>query len=332
MSRRAAFTLIELLCVIAIIGLVIALLLPAVQSAREASRRMQCANNLKQMGLGEAVHERTYRFFATNACEEWQPSNIRANWPVQLLPYIDEAALFERWARISGYNGQQPQGGDLRPVFSFPVKGFYCPTRRAPEAYPYTYYGGAFANFYKPTMCKIDYALNGGNLHFVGTATTAHVPRKDLGLWDSNFELTWDPVRQQASSRVVAAKVRAKDIRDGLSKTYMIGEKTVVADKYTDGGSVGDGTIWQCRDQQCIRNGDLPPSRDPLKNPTYPYSVDGFDCGADYSCMQFGSAHAKCWQAVFCDGSVHQLLYSIDHSIHKALVTRAGGETVSAAY
>jgi len=314
--------------VISIIGIVIALLLPAVQGARETARRTQCANNFKQMGLGEIVYERTYGYYATRAWEEFNGQHQQPNWPVALLPHVDEAGLFGRWARAFGYNGQTPQPGEVLSIYSFPVRGFYCPIRRAAEAYPYFAHT---AIFYGSAMCKIDYALNGGNLHFVGTATTAHVPLKDLGLWDTKIESTWDDTRQQAGSRAVAAKVRAKDIRDGLSKTYMIGEKTVAANSYTNGGSLGDGTIYQCRDEECIRNGDLPPSPDPAKNPTSPWDVDGFHCGAHFTCMQFGSAHTKCWQAVFCDGSVHQLIYSMDHSTHKALATRAGGDLPNSA-
>src|SRR3989304_5587049 len=97
--RRLAFTLVELLVVIAIIGVLVALLLPAVQAAREAARRMQCGNNLKQIGL--AMHN------YADANKKFAPGNItdgdccgtlsHITWPISILPYVEQSALSERY-------------------------------------------------------------------------------------------------------------------------------------------------------------------------------------------------------------------------------------------
>ena len=96
-SRRpAAFTLVELLVVIAIIGILVALLLPAVQAAREAARRTQCANNLKQIGLALQNYESTYRVFPPSLT--LPASRIGDSWSAQarILPFLEQAALAGR--------------------------------------------------------------------------------------------------------------------------------------------------------------------------------------------------------------------------------------------
>src|SRR6476660_8576382 len=91
----AGFTLVELLVVIAIIGILIALLLPAVQAAREAGRRIQCSNNLRQMALGVHLFEDTYHRLPTGGKTPWNWDNPQGNdfgpgWPVQILPFIEQ--------------------------------------------------------------------------------------------------------------------------------------------------------------------------------------------------------------------------------------------------
>ena len=86
------FTLVELLVVIAIIGILIALLLPAVQAAREAARRAQCSNNLKQIGLGVHNYESAHKAFPAGNYQ-----SVHGTWLVGLLPYVEHQALFDRY-------------------------------------------------------------------------------------------------------------------------------------------------------------------------------------------------------------------------------------------
>ncbi|QDU38234.1 putative major pilin subunit [Maioricimonas rarisocia] len=130
---REGFTLIELLVVIAIIAILVALLLPAVQQAREAARRSQCKNNLKQLGLAFHNYYDVYRVLpdggrdrGTDPCSGCCSADNRGewNWMYQILPYIEQTNLYN-----------EPSDNE---VYRTPVSVYYCPTRRRPARYPTT--------------------------------------------------------------------------------------------------------------------------------------------------------------------------------------------------
>ncbi len=129
--RRNAFTLIELLVVIAIIGILVSLLLPAVQQVREAARRTECLNNLKQIGLACANFESARRHFPTagGSAQDFWPNSFgnresyeAAGWMYQIMPYIEQDNLHRQRKQL-GWDG-----GDF-PLISTPIKSYQCPSR-----------------------------------------------------------------------------------------------------------------------------------------------------------------------------------------------------------
>ena len=137
---REGFTLIELLVVIAIIAVLIALLLPAVQQAREAARRTQCKNNLKQIGLALHNHHDTYLRFPPGGAMDQQPVGTVSNpgsgsawgssWMVYILPYIDQANIFSSW-QFSGNSGAF-NGNNNGLVTGKKIPGYMCPSSSMP--------------------------------------------------------------------------------------------------------------------------------------------------------------------------------------------------------
>src|SRR5262245_33884788 len=128
---RPAFTLIELLVVIAIIAILIGLLVPAVQKVREAAARMQCSNNLKQIGLALHNHESTYGYFPTsgaqsNALDAANQPFATRGWAAQILPYVEQDNL-DRIVKQTGANNWSSTLGKA-PV-EIPIKTYSCPSR-----------------------------------------------------------------------------------------------------------------------------------------------------------------------------------------------------------
>ena len=161
-SRRRAFTLVELLVSIAIIGLLFGLLLPAVQAAREAGNRTKCKNNLRQLGLAFHLHHDVYHFLPTGGWDWWEPPTYvggeptvgakqGAGWGFQILPYIESAAVWRGGGATTDTQRILNAIGATNDIF-------FCPSRRAPQRLRYSdplYLGGIYAEH---ALC--DYAAS----------------------------------------------------------------------------------------------------------------------------------------------------------------------------
>lgn len=148
-SDRAGFTLIELLVVIAIIAVLIALLLPAVQQAREAARRTQCKNNLKQLGLALHNFHDTYLRFPPGCAQDQVPFGTHASgsgwgssWKVYILPYVDQAPMFSKWLFDGGSSGYT-HGTNMPLTNGLMIASYRCPSSSVPERYASSNNNGA---------------------------------------------------------------------------------------------------------------------------------------------------------------------------------------------
>ncbi len=218
--KYRAFTLIELLVVIAIIAILIALLLPAVQQAREAARRSQCKNNLKQLGLaiynycdnnGSKLPSNTGRRIASGGWEVCCDNG--ANYLTHLLPYIDQAALFKS-INFSGNNGKYPlPSSNPIPFQNVILPQLRCPSDTADGAQPYTNY---CASQGPQTAC-----IPGGTTCALYAAIQTTYPQVQFG---SCNQMNADPnnVKGVISNQGYSARLR--DVTDGLSTTIFMGE------------------------------------------------------------------------------------------------------------
>src|SRR4029453_11728577 len=205
LHTRDAFTLIELLVVIAIIAVLIGLLLPAVQQSREAARRAQCSNHLKQISLG--IHN-------FEDAQQTLPSSRlgpqHATWFVQILPYIEQSSLYNAWNLTNTYYMQQATVRTAHAGVSL------CPPGRSPmlsAQFEVSSTGLPDTQQYPGALG--DYAANGGQ--FAGSIV-------DNPLCNG---VMCAPSSRLARDQVVETKsqTRLRDILDGTSQTFLIGEK-----------------------------------------------------------------------------------------------------------
>jgi prepilin-type N-terminal cleavage/methylation domain-containing protein len=316
-GRQKAFTLVELLVVIAIIGILIALLLPAIQAAREAARRLECQNHLKQLGLAVLGFNDAQKNLPSGGYGYmWAPHpdrgfgiNLPGSWIYSVLPFMESKAMTQYGAGVGFDNMTDSillKGNKM--LLETPLGVLNCPTRRPAITYAVSP-GIWFVK--KPFLCddltvgsRTDYAANSGEL-IAGFGTgPGSLPCPASYVFP-------DPVY---CSGVIFAhhQFKLREILDGTSKTYLIAEKNVNPDHYRTGLDLGDDQGPYVADERdsarfAAANYYLPPMRD--------------RAGADGS-WQFGSAHAAAFNAVFCDGSVHSISYDITERNHRRLCNR----------
>lgn len=309
------FTLVELLIVISIIGILIAVLLPAVQVAREAGRRAQCKSNLKQLGLAMDNHVSAYQRYPSNGWGHlWIGNPDRGTgmeqpggWIYNILPDLEQDQLRNRG------RGMEPaaQRQELSMLMQMPLPLLTCPTRRPGAVAPADPRWIPRNAEWMPEVAKSDYAVNGGDFFtedsvYEGPLT---LEEGDSGLykWSNPAKLTG--VGYQRS------EVQPAMIEDGLSQTYLIGEKNVCQPCYSTFGDEGyNETMYHGSSIDLTRWVAQPPCQD----------------GDDLASFQFGSAHAGSCHFVFCDDSVRTISYQIDAEVHRRLGNRADGLPIDA--
>ena len=300
-SGRSGFTLIELLVVIAIIAILIALLLPAVQQARESARRTQCQNNLKQVAL--AVHN------FEDAKKTLPSSRLgpqHATWFVQILPYLEQSNLYSKWDVTQTYYMQQ---SDARTTI---VPAFFCPsrTRSVNQSEQFEVSSTGLPDTQQYPGAVGDYACNGGQ--FVNSIVDNPLCRGAM------CQATWT-----VSSSVVTkteSKTRLRDMTDGTSQTFLLGEKHVPQTKFGQSGpSFGDGAIY---------NGDFPRNYSRIAGlPQFNLGKGPNDLSGPWHC-KFGSDHPGICQLAFIDGHVAALNNNTDLNVLNKLAVRDDSQPI----
>lgn len=324
----SGFTLVELLVVIAIIGVLVSLLLPAVQSAREAARRAQCMNHLKQIGLAALNHESAQEAFPTGGWGwMWTGDADRGfgqdqpgGWVYNLLPYMEQQPMHAAAAGNTEHPTPENREAAGR-VLSTALAGFICPSRRGSTSYGFdkpnseTPHNASWDASRLSGVAKTDYAGNAGGQGIDGACDST-----GPGSFDAHVNYVW-PCGQMTGVIYQHSEIEIPHIEDGVTKTYLVGEKTLNIEMYTNGRHYADnGPMYTGHDKDVVRMATrlFLPTRD----------VNGNN-DPGFRWQHFGSPHPAAWQAVFCDGSVQSLSYWMDPEIHHARGNRADGGVVS---
>jgi type II secretory pathway pseudopilin PulG len=389
--RGAAFTIVELLIVIAVIAVLAGLLLPAIQAVRESSRASTCRNNAAQLSKGLILLQTAMQAFPSGGwgaewlgvAERGSEAKQPGGWAFAVLPYIEGQGIYKS---VEGRDATSAPTA-YATLSSAPMTVFSCPSRRTSRPLPVG--GGAFRtasslNVPVSTAIRIDYAGNGGsssacppltalkgmsvgsggnsvkvtichNASHSNGGNTLNLPINSVigsgghgGHADDHLGTCGDcsaPVAAQSPADLATGDVWCRgstladklsrpdgglaelqdgifyrlsqivpaSIRDGLSNTYLIGEKYVDTDKYSTGTAVGDSRpAYVGFASDTLRWAHDRPKKD-LTGKSHPSS--------------FGSAHPAGWTVAFADGSVRTLAFDIASDVHRALASRAGEDT-----
>jgi prepilin-type N-terminal cleavage/methylation domain-containing protein/prepilin-type processing-associated H-X9-DG protein len=313
-KARLGFTLVELLVVIAIIGVLVALLLPAVQAARESARRMQCTNNLKQLGLALHNHHDSHQTFPAARDEMMTAPNtlVVHSWVPRILPYIEQQALLEKYRFDRNWDDGSSNDAANGPIRQF-VPGFLCPTAPGKNTRLQAQNRGMFD--YAATTERYWPAASGNP--FISSSMTAFVKDPDphyIGVMGHNKPIA---VGQQA-----LARRRFADITDGTSNTFLVAE-CAGRNMFWFNGSRQQGT--KNNGPWAHPNGRIQAGGCDPKNPAAPAGPKAINCINDKEIYAFHPSGAN---ACMCDGSVRFISQSIKLDFIYAMLTRERGDPV----
>ena len=354
------FTLVELLVVISIIGMLVGLLLPAVQMARESGRKTVCQNNLHQLSTACLSHVQTLNFFPSGGWgsnfvgipDKGTGPNQPGGWIYQLLPYMDNSTLHDLGKGGSLTVSSTASGQRVATALPF----LYCPTRRLAQAYPLGTSSPSSVNPSTPQQTtmpaqpaqagRTDYAINGGSNPppwanpLPGSRTL--VPFPDFPGPSSPLTqaaaatFPWpvlssnQPGRDFNGIAAVHSQVSEAMITDTKDTTYLIGEKYVSPENYmaplNPANNTTDLTGYDPGDEFGAMSGDDVSLIRWGNNSLLLPSMDRTAASNPPPVPSeiFGSAHGAGWHAAFCDGHVQLVGWAIDANTHQTMATING--------
>lgn len=317
---RQAFTLVELLVVIAIIGILVALLLPAVQAAREAARRMQCSNNLKQMGLAVHNFESAYKKLPSSVRPGGLTTAPRIAGLTFLLPYIEQTTAYNNYDQSKNWSNAVNL-----PITKTRISTFNCPSTPeaerldgVPELSPWSATSVSVTD-YSPTI-GVDQRLVSAGLvdNLSGTALTGLLPKNgNPKLRDATDGLSNTLMYAESAGR---PSVYRKGKRFGavpMERTNAGGWSRPASDFTLDGSTV-DGVISPGPCPMNCTNGDE------IGSVVFPHPYYGTEGTAEAYSFHNGGGNF-----VLGDGSVKFIAESISIREFARLITRGGGEVIA---
>ncbi|MEZ6122691.1 MAG: DUF1559 domain-containing protein [Planctomycetaceae bacterium] len=309
---KKGFTLIELLVVIAIIAILIALLLPAVQQAREAARRTQCKNNLKQIGLALHNYHDTHKVFPPGYVEQ-NPAAVHArapnwNWMAYIAPGIDLATSYNQLK--VGENPMTVINDPVRlAIMQTPLPSFRCPSDVGPDLND-----DHDERRWRNTITSTN--VPGAVINYLAV-NSAGIPRPDE---DNNTNGIRKEVDQDATGVFFRnSKTKIRDITDGTSNTLLVGERVYKKVATTVSNNPFAGVAWATNGRAGGQNYGIASAMGSGQR--------RINCPENSECRRaFMSNHEGGVQFVLCDGSVRFISENIEHD------PAGGGTTENSLY
>lgn len=319
-AHRKGFSMGELLAVVGIIGILLALLLPAVQEAREAARRVKCANNVRQMALAFQSHSSAQGIFPDGGEAYWAARTIENGspavapkqnwgWPYQILPFIEMEAI---WAL--------PRDAD---VYSKSVPTYNCPSLRSPMEIR-----TSFRN--NEIRVMMDYAGNAGtDPYFISGTDLGGFGAAGCNGWGMMGNGRDAPIvrRPDGTSARSRGPITVAHIKDGLSNTLLLGEKCLNVGKLGQSQTDDDSGWVDGWDWDHMRWGYLQPQPN-FSDPGEPW-FDPPRCIWIPHHSSFGTPHRNAMNMAMCDGSVRGLGINTSLDVFKRLSSRNDGQPLS---
>jgi prepilin-type N-terminal cleavage/methylation domain-containing protein len=292
---RRGFTLVELLVVIAIIGILVALLLPAIQAAREAARRTQCSNNLKQIGLGLMNYHDTHNTFPAGWNHQSPGGQPDWGWAVMILPFMEQATLYEELnptapgRRLSQlYVAAAP--ADTQRLLQTPIKAYRCPSDTLKTLNTLITFGSN--NHFR--LATSNYVANIGTTADTGTSANFN------GVFFGN---SW---------------LGVKDILDGTSQTLAVGERSASHQAAQWAGVGRNNNIGNESQPRTTARGG------------FVINFDYTGTGAPQNQSKgYASYHPGGTQFVMCDGAVRFVSQNTPSSLVQLMARRNDGEAIN---